>query len=154
MSRLADICRVLLWIVFAYVMIMQTLVTLSIIAGGDVSAAPVVATSLLMALAVILFATLPHRGKTIALLLAVAAAILFILIAVWLYKEFPPHINVHGGDSGMTGWRIIYRHLTPILIPVLMLPMWIESRIRFLEAREKAAREAPETYIPIDNTEE
>ncbi len=154
MGRLADICRVLLWIVFAYVMIMQTLVTVSIIVGGDVSAAPIVATSLLMALAVILFATLPHRGKTIALLLAVVAAILFIAIAVWLYYQFPPHINVHGDDSGMTGWRIIYRHLTPILIPVLMLPVWSESRMIFFEAREKAKREAPETYIPMDDTEE
>ncbi len=154
MGRLADVCRVLMWIFFAYVILMQSFVTLGIIAGGDVSAAPIVATTLLMTLAVILFAALPHRGKTVALLLAVVAAALFIAIAVWLYKEFPPHINVHGGDSGMTGWRIVYRHLTPILIPVLMLPVWIESRAFFLEAREKAKREAPDTYIPINNTEE
>lgn len=154
MGRLADICRVLLWILFAFVMVIQCFVTLSIVAGGDVSAAPVVAATLLMTLAVILFAALSHRGKTVALLLAVVAAVAFIGIAVWLYKEFPPHINVHGGDSGMTGWRILYRHLSPVLIPVLMLPVWLESRMTFLEAREKAAREAPETYIPINDTEE
>lgn len=154
MGRVADICRVLMWIFFAYVILMQSFVTLGIIAGGDVSAAPIVASTLLMTIAVILFATLPHRGKTIALILAVVAAALFIAVAVWLSKEFPPHLNAQGGDSGMTGWRIVYRHLSPILIPVLMLPVWLESRADYLEARERAKREAPDHYIPINNPDE
>ncbi len=149
MSTIADICRVLVWITLVVSTAFQTFAMVAIKNGGtEFSIVPMVIATVLMAVAVILFFVLP-RYKMIPLLATVAAAVLFIIVAIWLSKEFTVRLGSDGNNWGLTGWRLAYRHLLPVPIPLLLFPLWLEYRSERKMRMIAAAELEPESYLDL-----
>lgn len=77
--------------------------------------------------AVILFHVWKKRPY-IGLILAILAAVAMVVIALDLMYTFPERIGADGGDAGIGVWKMLYRHMLPVLIPLLMLGAWLLDR--------------------------
>lgn len=60
-----------------------------------------------------------------------------VLIAFDLMRAFPAQISASGGDTGLNTFKMIYRHMSPALVPLLMVPAFICDRI---VAKQEQAR--------------
>lgn len=52
-------------------------------------------------------------------------------------RAFPAQISASGGDTGLNTFKMIYRHMSPALVPLLMVPAFICDRI---VAKQEQAR--------------
>lgn len=149
MNILASICRVLVWVVLVITTALQALAMYGIASGNnDFSIFPMVIATVVMVVAVILFFALP-RGKTVPFLMAVGAAVLFIVVAVMIKNAFTVYLGADGSNVGITAWRMIYRHLSPILIPVLLLPPWVMYRVDVKLEKEYKEKHQPDSYLDL-----
>ncbi len=127
MRLFASFCRVLVWVVLALTAIPQIMAVIGIYFGNSTElfnpVLLIVATAL-MFIAVVLFFAIP-RGKLIPLLLAAAAAAFFIILALKLMDVFPVTVTLTK-NAGISLWRAMYRHMSPVLIPLLMFPVFWE----------------------------
>lgn len=95
-----------------------------------------------MTLAVLLFMFLP-RGKFIPMLFAFAFGIGFVFIAVSIHEYFGAPAGVtDAAGTYLTAWKATYRHASPLLIPLLMVPVWLVHR-EDVKLRQRAEDEAP-----------
>lgn len=154
MSTLAYICRRILWVLLALTTAFQLIAVFSI-AGGNAAAEydyrPLAVATALMVAAVVVFALLP-RGKIVPLAVAAAVGVFFVVLAVQMMQVFPVRLGADGADHGLTFWRALYRHMSPALLPLCMVPIWWEHRTARLA--EKAAREEtpPDSYYELLDT--
>lgn len=139
-----------MWVVLVVCTFFQILVILGIgqnnstaIAAGQPDAVyniwPIVILTAALWAAVLLFIFL-KKVPVVGLALAVAAGILTVIVAMDLMNTFTVHISSTGEDVGLDTAKVIYRHLSPLLIPILMIPAFFLD----LAARkqEKARLEA------------
>ena len=95
-----------------------------------------------MTAAVLLFLFLP-RGKLIPMIAAAVLGICFVAIAASLHEYFGAPAGVVGATGEyLTAWEAIYRHASPLLLPMLMVPVWFVYR-EDLQARLRAEEAAP-----------
>ncbi len=151
MSTLAWICKKLLWVLLVVTTAFQVVAVFSI-AGGNAATKydyrPLVVATVLMVLCVVTFAVLP-RGKMVPLAFAAVLGVFFVVLAVQMTRVFPVYAGADGTDHGITLWRAMYRHMSPLLLPLCMFPVWWEHHTDRLA--EKAAREEtpPESYFEL-----
>lgn len=69
--------------------------------------------------------------------MAAVAGLAAVLIAFDLMRAFPAQISASGGDTGLNTFKMIYRHMSPALVPLLMVPAFICDRI---VAKQEQAR--------------
>lgn len=97
---------------------------------------PMIAVTSLLVVGVILFICLRKR-PFIGLIVAAVAGLAAVLIAFDLMRAFPAQISASGGDTGLNTFKMIYRHMSPALVPLLMVPAFICDRI---VAKQEQAR--------------
>lgn len=143
-----SVFRGLLWTVLIVVGLIQILVLYALTSQKSYPVTPLVCTIVLMLVGIVLFFRMKTR-RYIGLTVCAAAAIAFILIAIDLYRAFPSYIQV-SGTSGLDLWKTIWRHCSPALIPLLMLPIWVmENRLDVFAEIRKAKQKATEPFHPI-----
>lgn len=79
----------------------------------------------------------------IPLLLSVAGAILALIVALELKDALPAKVGTHYASQGLTPWRLIWRHLSPVAAGVLTA---IAARLNHLSSREERIWAENEAY--------
>ena len=140
-------CKVLMWTVLVVCTAFQVLAMIGIGQNNTAAAEagkpekiyalwPLIAVMALLWGAVLLF-TLLHKHPHIGIILAGVAGIAAIVIAFDLMRAFPSQISASGGDTGLSTAKMVYRHMSPILVPILMIPAWILDRILDKQAQAR-----------------
>jgi len=143
-------CKVCMWVVLVICTFFQALVLLGIgqsnsaaVAAGQPDAVynlwPIAVMTAALWAAVLLFIFL-KKAPAVGLALALAAGVLTVIVAMDLMNTFTVHISSTGEDVGLSTAKVVYRHLSPLLIPLLMLPaFFLDMAAR---KQEKARLEA------------
>lgn len=97
---------------------------------------PLIAVTGLLIAGAILFICLRKR-RYIGLIVAAVAGLAAVLIAFDLMRAFPAQISASGSDTGLNTFKMVYRHMSPALVPLLMVPAFICDRIA---AKQEQAR--------------
>ncbi len=101
---------------------------------------PLALTFVLLWAGVLLY-TLLRKMPLIGLIITIVAGIAAVLIALDLGRAFPPQIGATR-EVGLSTVKIIYRHISPVLVPVLLIPAFFCDRtLRRLEL-ERLEKEA------------
>ena len=142
-----SVFRVILIVALVLILAVQGLVLSSLILSGDYPAAPLACTIGLLCVGIVLFYVLRQR-RYIGLLLCTAAAVAFIFIAVDLLRAFPSTVQAYG-ETGLTVWKTIWRHGSPALIPLLMLPIVLIENKLDLQQQIRTAKKNAAAYEAI-----
>lgn len=146
MRTFVSVCRVLVWIVLVLTTLIQIGAILSISLGEKlVNPTLLTIATALMVVSVIIFFAL-RRGKLIPLLTAAAAALLFIIAAFEL-KSTLAVVVTERGPAGISLWTAMYRHMSPILIPMLMFPIFWDDYTDRRAAKLAEADQLTPTYF-------
>ncbi len=144
---LVKFCKKVIWVLLAITVLFQGVAIYGIMNGNAAERydyRPLAVATVMMVLAVILFRVLP-RGKVVPLVVAAVMGVFFVVLGVQMLGVFKASTSAGGIDIGMTFWKVLYRHMSPILIPLCMIPI-------FLEYREKRMQEkADEEETPSDS---
>ena len=138
MHNTTTFCRISLWIVLALVFAVQIMTIVSMqwnninaIEGEAydkvLSIVPLVVALLMMLGGAVLFEVFPKRRDS-GLILCAVAGIIFFIYAFSIRDAYPVHIGSDGEDKGITTARMVWRHMSPILVPILMLVIWLLER--------------------------
>lgn len=86
-----------------------------------------------------------ERLNLLPLLLAVAAAVVGLIVALAMRDALPERVGTQYASQGITAWRLIWRHLTPVIAGVfLALSAWLNrlaNRNERLRAESDAYKE-------------
>ncbi len=135
----STICKIGMWVtlvIYAFFQVMaiygiQTGNNTSLIAAGRAdevySILPLLCVTLLMILAVVLFAVWKKR-RYLGIAAALVAAVAIVVIALDLSRAFPVRISSYDTDPGLSTWKMIWRHAGMALVPVFMIPAWLLER--------------------------
>ena len=69
--------------------------------------------------------------------LALIGALISVFVALSLREAFPAQVAATGGTQGLTTWRLIYRHFSPVLVGVLIAAA---ALLQFVENRAERRR--------------
>ena len=136
----------LVWLSVALMVGLQFLVVAGMTLGNsefDVTLI-IIATVLMLAAVIAFFAA--KKYKAVPLLIAVAAGALFVAIAVMIADKYLAGSHWVDKTGFITAWALVYRHLSPLLIPLFMTGYWICWRQRFRE-EQAVVQEQPETLF-------
>ncbi len=85
---------------------------------------------------------------------AVVGAFGALMVALALYNALPGHLNASGATQGLTVWKLLYRHISSVLVGVLTAIVaavrWRQCRYARKKAAEEAAKSAGST-IGLDS---
>lgn len=144
MQTRSMVCRWALWILYPIVLFFQFSAiygTLTGTAADSLEIRPVV--NWMMILTIVFFATvtaflvlpLLYKGKRAAyvcafvtLITAAVLSLLFLPIALKLYDYFGGTYVTTSGEIGLSLWDAVYRHMSPLLFPLLMIPVFLDVR--------------------------
>lgn len=153
MRTFVSVCRVLVWIVLVLTTLIQIGAILSISLGDRlVNPTLLIVATALMAVSVIVFFAL-RRGKALPLIASAAAAILFIVAALE-FKDTLAVVITERGPAGISLWTAMYRHMSPALIPLLMLPIFWDYHTDRRAAKLAEADWLTPTYFEHEQTTE
>lgn len=151
MRTVVSVCRVLVWVLLALTTLIQIAAILSISLGERlVNPTLLIVATALMVVSVIAFFAL-RQGKLVPLITAAVAAILFILAALEL-KDTLAVVVTERGLAGISLWTAMYRHMSPALIPLLMLPIFWDDYANRRAAKLAEADQITPTFF--ETTEE
>ncbi|MBO5928809.1 MAG: hypothetical protein J6Q42_02190 [Clostridia bacterium] len=148
---LASFCRKVMWLVLVVTMMFQGIAIYSIANGNAAQTydyRPLLVATVLMILSVFCFRILP-RGKIVPFIVAIVTGVFFVVLAIQMLQVFGMYELVDGSRRGLNLWRTIYRHMSPVLIPLCMVPVWLEYR-RDRKDEKKAKEETPpDSYFEL-----
>ena len=150
---LVKFCKKVIWVLLAMTVLFQGIAIYGIMNGNAAEQydyRPLAVATVLMVIAVILFRVLP-RGKIVPFVLASVMGVLFVVLAIQMMNVFEVRTLTEGGTEGLTFWRALYRHMSPILIPLCMIPIFLEYREERLEAKAEQEETPPDTYFELLN---
>lgn len=139
MRKAASICRGIMWILLVFVFSVQIMTVVSLYINHQAViplessertfplAALLITACCLLLSGVVLFGIFKKR-RYIGLLFCVVAAVIFFIAALEIHRAFPTFVGIDGETHGISFSRMIFRHMTPILIPLLMLVSWLLDR--------------------------
>ena len=141
MRKASAVCRKIIFVLLAVVLAVQVLVVVSIQmnnyslvqsgAGDQVFPLTFLILADVLLLGGALLFGFYKKRRYLGLLLCVVAAVAFIVLALEIQREFPTSVGADGRTRGITVARMITRHMSPVLIPVLMLPAWLLERASY-----------------------
>lgn len=138
MRILSYICKTLMWVFCVIYLLFQGLTIYSLTYYNDKAislkqpdhvynpVALIVATALML-LAVILFVAMKKR-RYIGIIMATVSALVILVVALDLGREFPAVIGTGGMDTGLNAWKLIWRHIGISVVPIFMLGGWLAER--------------------------
>ncbi len=158
MQLRSTLCRTAMWILYPVVLFFQfgaIYGTFTGTAANSQEIRPVVTLMLVLTffffMTITAFLVLPilykkkRAGYVIALVTLITTAalsVLFVPIALKLYDYFGGTFITTGGEIGLSFWDVVYRHMSPLLFPILMIPVFLD--IRELEFERQHAEEGEE----------
>ena len=98
----------------------------------------------LFVLAVVLFTVLKKR-RYIGVIIAVVAAFVLVGVALDLGRVFAVSIQATG-EQGLSTWRMIWRHMSPVLITAFMICAWLFGRAADKKREAAALAAGPGKY--------
>ena len=157
------VCRWAMWLLYPVVLFFLVAAiygTLSGTAADSLEIRPTVNLMTILTCVFFLFVTaflilpLLYKKKRAAYLCALVSliisallALLFIPIALQLYNYFGGTYITSGGEVGISLWDTIYRHMSPLLFPLLMIPVtWICVRRKRSVRRPKKKKTFPASW--------
>lgn len=153
---LVKFCKKVVWVLLAITVLFQGIAIYGIMNGnaaGQYDYRPLAVATVGMVIAVVLFTVLP-RGKVVPLLVAAVLGVLFVVLAIQMMGVFKVQTLVDGSSFGLTFWRALYRHMLPILIPLCMLPVFLEYREKRIEEKATEEETPPDSYFELLNDTE
>lgn len=153
----STICKIGMWVtlvIYAFFQMMaiygiQTGNNASLIAAGRAdevySILPLLCVTLLMILAVVLFAVWKKR-RYIGVAVALVAAVAIVVVALDLSRAFPVRISSYDTDPGLSTWKMIWRHAGMALVPVFMIPAWLLERADLKKRESQRSLSKEPTY--------
>ena len=153
MRTLSFVSKFLMWALLMVYSVFQVLAVFGIMGsnadiikagqgGRTVSPIPLIAATILMLAAVILFAALAKR-KYIGLIVSVVASAVMLMVALELGRQFPPSVSATV-TVGLTTWKLIWRHIGIAAVSLFMLVAWLADRQ--LEKAYSRSREGKSGY--------
>ncbi|HIW74602.1 MAG TPA: hypothetical protein H9684_09775 [Firmicutes bacterium] len=146
MRTAATVAKVIMWIALVFYVILQVATILSIQLGNNATAAelgrpedaynivPLLVTTAAMLAAVILF-TVWEKRRYIGVVVAILAGVAIVVIAFDLGRAFPVRISGYDTDPGLSTWKLVWRHIGMVLVPLAMIPAWLCERT-YMKSRE------------------
>lgn len=149
MRHFISFCRIMAWIVLIITTGIQIMAIYGIYLNHSADIFNplllIIATAV-MFLAVVLFFALP-RGKLFPLLVAAADAVFFVILACWLKDAFPTFVSKDDVETGITIWTAVWRHMSPVLVPLFLLPIWHEHHAAYQAIKIAESRENTPSYF-------
>ena len=155
-SKICIIAAILLWAVALFALLMTWLGVRTVPVGYDyVSVFDVAGNEWLMpvwdvalgavAIGIALCILLKRKeaANWIPLLLAAAGAILALVVALKMKNALPAKAGVHYATQGLTPWRLIWRHFSPVAAGVLTA---VAARLNHIAARDGRILAENEAY--------
>ena len=138
------ICRAMAWVLLTLTTAIQVMAIYSIYVKNSThvfNPLLLIIATVVMLLAVIFFFASP-RKKGLLLLIAAADAVFFIILAFWLKDAFPTYLSADGSEYGVSSWIAVWRHMSPALIPLFLLPSWHQHHTAYqaIKNAESAAK--------------
>lgn len=94
-----------------------------------------------------------HPWPPIILVSALVGAVCALIVALALREALPYHINAMGTAQGLTPWRLLYRHISSVLVGVLIAAeaavQWVQCR-RERKKAELAIADSALSTIGLD----
>lgn len=150
MQTLVPVSRVFMWIVLAISLFFQigTMITIrnfdaSIGVTSSYEIGFMLVCTILLPITVILFEVL-RRGKLFPFIAAALLGVCFVCIAHSLQVYYGAVAGTEAAGEYLTVWEALYRHALPVLIPLLMIPLYIDYRIE----RRAAILAAEQEEVP------
>ncbi len=147
MQTLVPVSRVLMWVVLALSLFFQvgTIITIqnfdaSIGVTSSYETGFMLVCTILLPITVIVFEVL-RRGKLVPFIAAAVLGVCFVCIAHSLQAYYGAPAGTEAAGEYLTVWEALYKHALPALIPVLMIPLYIDYRIERRAAILAAERE-------------
>ena len=148
---LVKFCKKALWVLLVIAVLFQGIAIYGIVNGNAAERydyRPLAVATVAMVIAVALFRVLP-RGKVVPLVVAAVMGVFFVVLGVQMLGVFKASTSAGGIDIGMTFWKVLYRHMSPILIPLCMLPIFLEYREQRLYAQAEKEEMPPDSYFEL-----
>lgn len=148
---LVKICKKAIWVLLVFMVLFQCIAIYGIMNGNaaeQYDCRPLAVATVLMTLAVILFRVLP-RGKVIPFAVAAVMGVFFVILAVQMLSVFKVHELVDGSSMGLTFFSALYRHMLPLLIPICMIPVFLDYREKRLEQKAAEEETPPDSYFEL-----
>lgn len=95
-----------------------------------------------------------YPWQPILLAAALVGAVAALVVAITLRDALPEHLNVTGNTQGLTPWRLMYRHMSSVLVGLLIA---VEAGVRWIlycHAQRRAQNDAADSAastIGLDN---
>lgn len=158
MRTAATVSKVLMWGFMVFYLAMQALAVFALWSNNTAAIeankpdsvfnlAPLIAATVLMLAAVILFSFL-RRWKSLSVIAAFVAAVIMLVVAMELGRTFPVSIGTGDTDVGLSTAKLIWRHVGIAVVPVCMLVAWLCGRS---VAKAEAARESARTHYDLSS---
>ncbi len=144
MQTRSTICRWAMWILYPIVLFFQFSAIYGTLTGTAANSLEIRPTVNLMMIVTFLFfltvtafliVPLLYKNKRAAylvalvtLIVAAVLSVLFVPIALKLHDYFGGTHVTTGGEIGLSVWDVIYRHMSPLLFPALMIPVFLDLR--------------------------
>ena len=147
MRKAAVTFHILMWIMFGFSALWQVAAVSAILFSQfsnqyftTYNVIPLSVFIVLMLVSLVLFEVLKKR-RYIAVAICFAAAIALFIIALELKRLIPVTVDSASvtGTTGLTTWKLIYRHVSMSFVPFFMLPAWLFGRAA--DRQEEKARE-------------
>ena len=161
-SKICVITAIVLWVVAAFALLMTWIGTQFLPAGyayesvfdkaGNQWIMPAWDVSLgLVAFGISLCIGLKKKEKInwLPLLLGVAGAIVGLVVALELKSALPAKVGIHYTSQGLTAWRLIWRHFTPVIAGLLAALAAHWNRIASRDERILAENEAYKEHYDL-----
>lgn len=152
MRKAATAFHILMWVMFGFSALWQVAAVSAILFSQfnnqnftTYNVVPLVVFIVLMLASLVLFEVMKKR-RYIAVIVSFAAAIALFVIALELKRLIPVTVDSASvtGTTGLTTWKLIYRHISMSFVPFFMLPTWLfdqSARRQEMEARELQKKE-------------
>lgn len=149
MQTASRIFHTLAWIAAVFSLCVQLLVVFGIRTGGtDFSVATIVIGSVLLLLSIILMSAL-RQHKEFAWIPTAASAVLFIVSAIRIADEFSVSVGVTSVGQSLTAWEFVWRHLSPLLVPLFLLGYWFCWRVQQKIEKARKKESTPDSYLNL-----
>ena len=146
---------ILVWLATVLMLFLQLLVVFGMVLGkSEFDVTLIIIATVVMLVSVIAFFAM-KKHKWVPLLLSLLASALFVVIAVMIADKFLAGSNWVDTRGFVTSWQLVYRHLSPLLIPLFMggyLVCW-RQRQRELAAAEAYVQKSEGSTIGVEQDE-
>jgi hypothetical protein len=147
MRKIATVSRVLLWITLVLSVFFQTVAIIGIkLYETSYKTGPLAIATVLITLCVLLFFIL-RRGKLIPLIAAAVLGVCFIFLAASMHEFFGAPTGVTPSGEYMTGFEAVFKHGLRALLPVFMLPVWLQYRQDRIDNARREEEEPVESVL-------